>query len=158
MHLQPNKTKYLFLTGTILFFLVTASIAMLLPHRANAQTALALLTWRFPYTDAAPLQTALAQTADTLFGFLPGTPVSILENQFSVCAIHPTEPQQEVASETQPTPAPKTQNGLPIVETRQTVAALKNTEGENKQIYVDNDTSFDISIAALLQEPLNRMS
>lgn len=160
MQLRPDKRILSRLLCACLIAL--AAVAAILgalrsPLQADAQTATQILMHRFPYTDASPLQTKLAALADTLFGFNPTAPASILQNQFAFCAIKPQAQPEAQPTTPAPTQAEKAtpENTLPIAETSQTVAALKNTEGKNKQIYVDNDTSYSVDIATLLAEPLS---
>ncbi len=160
MRLRPNKRIFprLLCIGLAALALTGAVFCALhIPLQATGKTAAALLMYRFPYTDAAPLRTALTALTDTLFSFNPTSPGSILQAQFAFCAV---TPQHKTDAAPAPTPqapqaaAPAPENTLPIVETSQTVAALKNTEGANKQIYIDNDTGYNVDIAALLAEPL----
>ncbi len=151
--MRCKKTKYFFCIGIVLPVLLMLTKIPSLPA-PTAEDATAVLSHCFPYAQQMPIQNALVQAADTLFGFLPGNPESMLKSQIALCSVTP-----QVAQTPQPQPAPATQdtasqNSYPIVETKQTVAGLGNTHGENKQIYIDNDTDFDIDINALLNEPV----
>lgn len=148
MRMHAPKTKYFFSAGiTLIGTLLMLTANQLLPV-ANAESAITLLSRCFPYTQQAPLQNAITQTMDTLFGFIPGNPESMLKSQLALCTVTIRAPEQtqQAPVSSQNTPAPES---LPIAETKQTVAALGN-----KQVYIDNDTNFDIDIASLLSEPL----
>lgn len=131
-------------------FLFGGTIAKL-PLHANAETADKLLRYCFPFAEAAPFKTALNATAELLLGFSPANPTAALHRQFAYCSLSP-QPQVQPTPDTQPAPnATSPANTLPILETSQTVAALRSTEQKN--IYIDNDTSYEIDIASLLSTP-----
>lgn len=141
------------LCSTALALFLVACIVAKLPMQVNAETAGTLLRHCFPYAKASPFKAALTETAELLLGFNPSDPSEALLRQFTYCTLAP-QPQKQAEPDASPSPSatPPTDT-LPILETSQTVAALRSTE--QKSIYVDNDTSYEIDIAALLKEQLS---
>ncbi|MBQ4160120.1 MAG: stage II sporulation protein P [Clostridia bacterium] len=157
MRLRPKCTAYKFILQIAALLALCAVLCLTASHNElqPQQLAHTLLAYRFPFSKELSLNTVLSNLTDNLLGFRPGQPQSILANQFPFFRPAPiSEPAPVDASPSSPPIVAQPENTLPIVETCQTVAALKNTEGANKQIFVDNATSYDINIAQLLSEPL----
>ncbi len=143
---NPNKLLLPFLLAVLCFMLLCRHLP---PSFSTPQLAKALVDYRFPYRDSAPFYSALRYAEDTLLGFHFQNPASILTNQLPALA------HAKLEINTPPVPQVDTnitanENSLPIVETSQTIGALKNTEGTNKNIYITNNTSYDINIEQLL--------
>lgn len=154
---KANKFKSRRRTPFVLLALLLLSTFALIVTRTSApvhaQITSTILRRCFPYAVTAPVQNALNEAAVLLFGFSPADPADMLHHQLAYCALHKnTPPTTNVPSAPAP-PTTEDPNALPIVETTHTTAALRNTAGTNKAIYIDNDTGYDVDIANLLNSP-----
>lgn len=106
-----------------------------------------------------------------ILGFDPVSPTTILAGQLPIIAaaeekiLQTAQNTQKDNSLAQGQPSAPPQNNIspspetdatayPIVEVSKVVGGIRNIGGPNKEIYVNNHTSFEIDIQSLLEEPL----
>lgn len=93
-------------------------------------------------------------TLSFLIGFDITEPESIVKSQLSAFEANEVMSKQKNAGESKAAEPDEQTDRYPIVETSSVVGGLSNN-GANKDIYINNETSFDIDINALLQEELS---
>ncbi|HIV03188.1 MAG TPA: stage II sporulation protein P [Candidatus Aphodoplasma excrementigallinarum] len=113
--------------------------------------------------DSGARQTLAKKAANALLGFDISDPKTILYSQIgglkianAQAADAQTAKNAQAESTPAPSPTPAAEDDgerYPIVETSSVVGGIANT-GTNKSLYVNNETSFDIDINSLLNEPL----
>ncbi len=106
----------------------------------------------------------------TIFGFDPSKPYTVLGGQLAMVAEAQTkifedtvQTAAKVSAKAQPEPAspastPSEQPDTathPIVEVCQIMGGTQNTDGANKELYINNHTGFDVNIAQVLKSPLS---
>ncbi len=91
-----------------------------------------------------------------MVGFDIKTPATIIQNQIGAIKIGTkNERLKDAQNKKNEQKSEENEEGrYPIVETSSIIGSTTNT-GENKAIYLNNETSFDIDINALLSEPLS---